>query len=139
MDLHHVHLFCSDIEATVQWWIEMMGAEVAFDGEMGGSRNVFMRIGEGRLHLYDQHPKGDKKNAVHHIGIRCTNLVQIYDTLKGKGVVFGAVCGSSVVGDILCALHRMASCWNFLKLILIRWKRLWLDISPMQPCKHRYG
>ena len=88
MDLHHVHLFCSDIEATVQWWTEMMGAEVAFDGEMGGSRNVFMRIGEGRLHLYDQHPRGDEKNAVHHIGIRCTNLVQIYETLRGKGVAF---------------------------------------------------
>ena len=28
MDLHHVHVFASDIEATIQWWSRHLGAKV---------------------------------------------------------------------------------------------------------------
>lgn len=47
ISLHHVHIFASDIDATVRWYEEMLGGVVAFDGEFGGVRNVFMRIGGG--------------------------------------------------------------------------------------------
>ena len=44
--LHHVHIFCSGIEATIAWWRDMLGAEVAADVEMAGARNVFLKINE---------------------------------------------------------------------------------------------
>ena len=86
--LHHTHLFCSDIDATITWWCEMLGAEVAYDGDFGGARNVFMRIGSGRLHLYDQAPRDNGKGAVHHIGIRTDDLEALEARLRSKGVAF---------------------------------------------------
>ena len=62
--LHHVHLFCSDINATIAWWVEMLGAEVAYDGTVADQRNVFMNVGSGRLHLYAQPPRGDRGGAL---------------------------------------------------------------------------
>ena len=86
LHLHHVHLFTEDIEKTIQWWINSLRAKVEFDGLMGNSRNVFLRIGEGRLHLYDQRPNHYESNAIHHIGIRVRNLEKLYTDLKSIGV-----------------------------------------------------
>ena len=86
--LHHVHLFCRDIDATVAWWRDMLGARVAVDEELAGSRNVFLEVGAGRLHLYDQPPPGTGRNAVHHLGIRSDDLPALVAHMKAKGVRF---------------------------------------------------
>ena len=86
--VHHVHVFTEDIDRTIGWWTEMLGGEVAYDGEFGGSRNVFMRVGEGRIHFYDQRPRGDGKNAVHHVGIRSDDLRALRTHMLGRGVTF---------------------------------------------------
>lgn len=86
--LHHIHLFASDIDASVAWWREMLGAEVAFDGAFGGVRNVFLRLGTGRLHLYDQPPRAGRGGAVHHIGIRAQDLAGVIARMTAKGAVF---------------------------------------------------
>jgi catechol-2,3-dioxygenase len=49
--LHHVHLFSRDLTAAIAWYKRALGAEVCYDGNFGGSRNVFMKIGSGRIHL----------------------------------------------------------------------------------------
>jgi len=84
--LHHVHLFTEDIERTIAWWRDMLGGQVMFDGEFGGARNVFLRVGSGRLHLYDQPPRDGGKGAVHHIGIRTTDLHALEQRLRAAGV-----------------------------------------------------
>ncbi len=86
--LHHVHIFTSDIDATVAWYRDMLGGEVFYDGEFGGARNVFMKIGHGRLNIYDQPPRGDGRNAVHHIGIRTDDLAALHSRLEANGVAF---------------------------------------------------
>ncbi len=86
--LHHVHLFTEDIDQTIAWWRDMLGGEVAFDGDFGGARNVFMRVGSGRLHLYDQRPRDHGKGAVHHVGIRTDDLVSLEQRLREAGVQF---------------------------------------------------
>ena len=88
LHLHHVHLFTKEIDQTVDWWVPHMGADVAFNGIMAGSRNVFLRIGDGRLHLYDQRPKQYDRNAVHHVGIRVENLAQLVNRMTVAGVEF---------------------------------------------------
>ena len=87
-DLHHVHIFASDIDATVQWYCEMLGATVAFDGDFGGARNVFMHVGRGRLNIYDQPPRGASGGTYHHIGIQTDDLASLRDRLVSKGVLF---------------------------------------------------
>ena len=86
--LHHAHIFASDITATVAWWRTMLGGEVVFDGDFGGARNVFMRVGDGRLHIYDQRPLGGSHGAVHHLGICCDDLPEKMAEMQAKGVIF---------------------------------------------------
>ena len=45
--VHHVHLFTRDIDATVAWWRDTLDGVVAYDGDFGGSRGVFVQVGEG--------------------------------------------------------------------------------------------
>lgn len=85
---HHAHLFTEDIDRTIAWWRDMLGAEVAFDGDFGGARNVFMRVGSGRIHLYDQHPRDHGKGAVHHLGIRTDDLAELEQRLRAAGIEF---------------------------------------------------
>jgi len=87
-DLHHVHIFASDIDATVQWYCEMLGATVAFDGDFGGARNVFMHVGRGRLNIYDQPPRGASGGTYHHIGIQTDDLASLRNRLVSKGILF---------------------------------------------------
>lgn len=86
--VHHTHLFTQDMDATIAWWQDMLGGVVHFDGDFGGSRNVFMHVGDGRLHFYDQRPRDEGHGAVHHIGIRSDDLYALYDRLVAKGVAF---------------------------------------------------
>ncbi len=85
--LHHTHLFASDLAVSVGWYRTMLGGEVVFDGEFGGARNVFMRLGSGRLHFYDQPPR-DGKSAVHHLGYRSDDLPRLVAHMRGHGAVF---------------------------------------------------
>lgn len=83
--LHHAHILCSDLPTTIDWWVRMFNARVAFDGLMAGSRNVFMTVGEGRLHLYAQPPRGPGRGAVHHLGVRVSNLPDVVQWLRQEG------------------------------------------------------
>ena len=55
--LHHSHLFASDIEATIAFYETWFDAKVVWDGGDSGARNVFMKIGIGAMHFYDQPPR----------------------------------------------------------------------------------
>ncbi|MBT6277754.1 MAG: VOC family protein [Chromatiales bacterium] len=86
--LHHIHIFASDIDASVAWYVDNLGGVVAYDGDFGGARNVFMHIGTGRLNIYAQPPRGDTTGAYHHIGMQTDNLVEIHDRLLTRGISF---------------------------------------------------
>jgi catechol 2,3-dioxygenase-like lactoylglutathione lyase family enzyme len=88
LDLHHVHLFASDVDATIAWWQTMLDAKVAADGVMGGTRNVFLRVGSGRLHVYDQPPRAAGGGAVHHLGVRTDELAALVAAMRAKGACF---------------------------------------------------
>jgi catechol 2,3-dioxygenase-like lactoylglutathione lyase family enzyme len=84
--LHHVHLMASDVDATVAFWRDHFGAVVMLDAEFAGARNVFMRVGEGRLHLYAQPPKHAGAGTVHHLGVETDELDALVARLKSAGV-----------------------------------------------------
>ena len=86
--LHHVHLFTEDIDRTIAWWRDMLDGQVMFDGDFGGVRNVFIRVGDGRLHLYEQKPRDTGSGAVHHVGIRTDDLAALERRLRSAGVEF---------------------------------------------------
>lgn len=84
--LHHTHLMATDIDATIAFWRNGFDAEVVYDTEFAGARNVFLRIGTGRIHLYDQPPKTMGQGTVHHIGIQTDELDTLVRHLRQLGV-----------------------------------------------------
>jgi catechol 2,3-dioxygenase-like lactoylglutathione lyase family enzyme len=84
--LHHVHAFASDVDASVRFYTEVFGGEVVLDAVLAGARNVFIRIGDGRLHLYDQPPRHSGAGSIHHIGIRTDDIAGMVNTLQRNGV-----------------------------------------------------
>src|SRR5512145_1796376 len=86
ISLHHTHLMASDVDATIAFWRDHFGAEVVFDDEFAGARNVFMRVGQGRLHLYAQPPRHQGPATVHHLGVETDELHELVRRLKAAGV-----------------------------------------------------
>jgi catechol 2,3-dioxygenase-like lactoylglutathione lyase family enzyme len=88
IDLDHAHLFASDLDETVRWWSEMLGAQVVFDVEIAGARNVRLAIGRGFIHLYDQPPRVVGSGSVHHLGIQTDDLEALVSSMEAKGFHF---------------------------------------------------
>jgi len=84
---HHIHIFASDIEKSIKFYQEFFGGKVIFDAELAGARNVFMKIGNGRLHFYDQPPKNPAKGSIHHFGIQTDDVEKVVSKLISGGVV----------------------------------------------------
>ncbi len=86
--VHHVHLFASSLERSIEFYREFFDGKVVLDIEAAGARNVFMRIGTGRIHFYDQPPKDSGRGAIHHFGIQTDNLEALVAKMKARGVKF---------------------------------------------------
>lgn len=84
--VHHVHIFASDINKSIKFYEEFFGGKVILDSELAGARNVFMKIGHGRLHFYDQPPKNPGRGSIHHFGIQTDNIEEVVDRLSSGGV-----------------------------------------------------
>jgi catechol 2,3-dioxygenase-like lactoylglutathione lyase family enzyme len=88
IDLDHAHLFASDLDETVRWWSEMLGARVVFDLEIAGARNVRLAVGRGFINLYDQPPRVVGSGTVHHLGIQTDDLEALVASMEAKGFGF---------------------------------------------------
>jgi catechol 2,3-dioxygenase-like lactoylglutathione lyase family enzyme len=86
ISLHHTHLMATDVDATIAFWRDGFDAEVVYDADFAGARNVFMTVGTGRIHLYDQPPKTVGQATVHHIGVQTDELETVVERLRHMGV-----------------------------------------------------
>jgi len=86
--IHHVHLFAADVNKSIEFYTQGFGGDVVADLGMAGVRNVFIRIGKGRVHLYDQPPKHPVRGNIHHFGIQTDDLEGLVEHLKAMGVPF---------------------------------------------------
>jgi catechol 2,3-dioxygenase-like lactoylglutathione lyase family enzyme len=83
---HHAHLFAQDLDASLRWWITNFDAVVRHDVVFAGARNVFMSVGDGRLHFYDQPPTGPRTGPVHHLGFQTDDLAALHSRLEANQV-----------------------------------------------------
>jgi len=86
--IHHVHIFASDLDESIRFYREFLGGEIILDMELAGARNVFMKIGKGRIHFYDQPPKFSGRGSIHHFGIQTDDIESVVDMMKEGGIVF---------------------------------------------------
>ncbi|MCP3935286.1 MAG: VOC family protein [Actinomycetia bacterium] len=84
--VHHTHLMANDIEVSLAFYRRWFDAEVVADFDYAGARNVFVAVGSGRLHFYDQPPKGTERNAVNHIGLVIEGLDALEEAMVEEGV-----------------------------------------------------
>ena len=85
--IHHVHVFASDIEKSVEFYQTFFSGKIILDMDLAGARNVFMRIGTGRIHFYDQPPKNPGSGSIHHFGIQTDDINAMVKSLKKYGVL----------------------------------------------------
>ncbi|MFX1358563.1 MAG: VOC family protein [Promethearchaeota archaeon] len=86
--LHHAHLFASNLDESIRFYQQMFGAEILFDLELAGARNVMIAIGPSKINFYDQPPRDNGKGAVHHLGIETDDLEELVEHMKSKGYQF---------------------------------------------------
>jgi len=86
--IHHVHIFASDLSKSIRFYEDFFDGKVVSDMELAGARNVFMKVGNGRIHFYDQPPKFSGRGSIHHFGIQTDDIEGVVKKLKSNGVVF---------------------------------------------------
>jgi catechol 2,3-dioxygenase-like lactoylglutathione lyase family enzyme len=86
ISLDHAHLFASDLVATITFFTKCFDAEVIWDEEAAGVRNVRIQIGSSFIHLYDQAPKAPRGGVIHHLGIEAEDLEGLVVRLESLGV-----------------------------------------------------
>lgn len=86
--IHHVHIFASDLNKSIKFYEMFFGGAIILDVELAGARNVFMKIGNGRLHFYDQKPGYSGRGSIHHFGIQTDDIESVVNNLKANGIVF---------------------------------------------------
>ncbi|SRR6266567_6081858 len=86
--LDHIHIFASNLSATVEFFRTMFGATVVWDDEAAGVRNVRLALGNAFLQIYDQPPKGPRGGAVHHLGIETDDIEALVLRMKAHGFHF---------------------------------------------------
>jgi catechol 2,3-dioxygenase-like lactoylglutathione lyase family enzyme len=88
VSLDHVHVFASNLSATIDFFCTMFGAIVVWDDEAAGVRNVRLALGNAFIQVYDQSPKAPRGGAVHHLGIETDDLDTLVLRMKAHGFHF---------------------------------------------------
>ncbi|OZI33201.1 bleomycin resistance protein [Bordetella genomosp. 1] len=84
--MHHPHLICGDIAHAVDFYTRWFEAEVIWDGLYAGTRNVFLKIGLGAVHMYEKAIDPSPRNAVHHLGIQVVGLEELHGRMSAAGL-----------------------------------------------------
>ena len=93
VSLDHVHIFASDLSATLEFFRSMLDAKVVWDEHAAGVRNVRLALGHAFIHVYEQSPKTERGGPVHHLGIETDDLDGLVASMKRQGYSFrNAVC-----------------------------------------------
>ena len=88
VSLDHVHIFSSNVSSTVDFFCLMLGAEVVWDEEAAGVRNVRLALGHAFIHVYEQAPKTERGGPIHHLGIETDDLDGLVARMKKNGYSF---------------------------------------------------
>jgi catechol 2,3-dioxygenase-like lactoylglutathione lyase family enzyme len=86
--IDHVHIFSSDLVATVEFFRRMFGATTVWDEDAAGVRNVRLALGNAFIQVYDQPPKAERGGPMHHLGIETDDLDQLVAGMTKNGYRF---------------------------------------------------
>lgn len=90
--LHHIHLFCSDVEKSARFFKDSFNAEELYRGELSG--RPFIRIGLSGLviNLTGMGPNagqldpGNGKYGLDHFSLQVDNIEEAAKQMRDKGI-----------------------------------------------------
>jgi catechol 2,3-dioxygenase-like lactoylglutathione lyase family enzyme len=88
ISLDHIHIFSTNLSATVEFFQRMLDATSIWDENAGGVRTLRLRLGNGFVHVYEQPPKAQRGGAMHHLGIETDDLDGLVARMKANGHEF---------------------------------------------------
>ena len=88
VSLDHIHIFSSNLPATIEFFTQMLGATVVWDDEAARARNVRLALGRAFIHVYDQPSKNERGGPVHHLGVETDDLDGLVVRMKANGFQF---------------------------------------------------
>jgi lactoylglutathione lyase len=92
--IEHVSIRCREIEASIEYYQKMFGAQVMLRRNLPSSKQiVYLQIGDTMLELMDFGPGKESVDprehyGVTHIGIKTDDFDSAYRDLKAKGADF---------------------------------------------------
>jgi len=93
--LHHIHLLCSNLEKTIDFFTAMLGARLVERKKFSNVDGATLDLGGATINLRiaraDERVSADATAArygFHHIGLTVDDVEQAYRKLSGKGYVF---------------------------------------------------
>lgn len=95
--LHHIHLLCSDLDQTEQFFIEKLEAVTEDRRIIGGVPGVILDLGGTKIYLRGAKPEevisGDGASACygyHHLGLEVDDMDAVQRRLRSMGLEFSA-------------------------------------------------
>ena len=88
----HIHVFCTDLDATTKWFVDGVGAELVARRDSRGVPSAVLNLGGARILL---RPKRDGENlqqvsghrfGADHFGLEVSNVDATITELRSRGV-----------------------------------------------------
>ena len=102
----HVHLFCTDLDAMVDFWKKAFGAEFVKYRKFGGADGAVLSLAGTQIFLKvipaDSPMPNGAARGCNHIGIRCDDPVALGETIARD---FGGKVVNCVSNDCVFAAH----------------------------------
>ena len=93
--LHHIHLLCSDLEQTEQFFIQNLGAHMEQRTTFGGAQGSMLDLNGTKIYLRTaKSQEAVNKNGsytcygYHHLGLQVRDLASVYNDLLSAGIEF---------------------------------------------------
>ena len=87
--LHHVHILCSDLQATESWFVDGLGAELVERRESRGLPTSELRLAGLRVLLRnggDSARGGERSYGLDHFALQVEDVDAFVESLRARGV-----------------------------------------------------
>ena len=88
ISLDHVHIFSSNLAATIGFFENMLDATLVWDENAAGVRNARLKVGTAFIQVYEQASKAPRGGPMHHLGIETDDLDGLVARMKANGYEF---------------------------------------------------
>ncbi|MCB1178993.1 MAG: VOC family protein [Leptospiraceae bacterium] len=96
ISFHHTHFVTNDVEKFCDFFINNFNAVKIYDEVIDRDRNIFIKIGSGRIHLFESKRKLEKNKTVfHHIGMMVENIEVMAEQLKKNRIFVSKIVNVS--------------------------------------------